>query len=178
MIFGIILSLIGCTLVGAGLYFIARDAFGKSPEPLDKVIYVISPYGLAASLFYYVFFWRDVDLTAIFAGFNSMGILADIFVNILIPFIILAGLFLSYFIIQNVWWRFFITMALVFILQTWLDIVWLTFDYSRSHSTPVKPGFPIVQWSCAVFIVALVSAVFMRKRNGLLKKETAPAASM
>ncbi|GEM_PF-2528618 len=165
MLFGVILSVICCGLILTGLIMITRNSIGRKPELLDRITYIIAPYGLAICMYYYIFFWRDVDIAAAFAGFAGMNIILDIVLNILIPAAILSFLFISFMAVRNIGWRIFTITFLAFFLLAWLNIVWLALDYSRNYSTSYKLGFPIVQWSGAVFVALLAFAVFERKRR-------------
>lgn len=165
MIFGIILSVICCFLILGALLKITQEARGKSPDWIDNVIYIVAPYGLAISAFYYVFFLRDIDMANVFAGFNSQNIFIDIILNIILPAAVLSFLCISYRVIAKVGWQFFVITALGFILLSWLYIISLTARFSSVEAPALKPEFPIVQWSCAVFVTALVIAVFERRRG-------------
>jgi len=170
MIFGIVLSVICCFLILGALLKITQESRGKNPDWRDNVIYIIAPYGLAISAFYYIFFWREVDMVSLFAGFNSQNIIVDVILNIILPASVLTFLTISYRVISKVGWQFFIITALGFILLSWLYIIALTARAPRSFSG-IKPEFPIVQWSCAVFLTALAIAIFERRREQPEKKE-------
>jgi hypothetical protein len=175
MIFGIILSVICCFLILYALLRIIQEARGKNADWRDNVIYIIAPIGLAVSAFYYIFFLRQVDLANVFVGFGSLNIFLDIILNIILPAAVLSFLCISYRVIMKVGWHFFIITALGFILLSWLYIISLTARLSSGYAPSVRPEFPIVQWSCAVFIVALVVAVYERRREPLSVEK--PAAS-
>lgn len=166
MIFGIIISVICCGLILAGLVMITRNSIGKKPELIDRITYIIAPYGLAICLYYYIFFWKNVDIAMAFSGLGNFNVFADILINIILPAAILSFLFISFQAVRNIGWRVFTITLLAFFLLAWLNIIWKTIDYNQSFGSAARPGFPIVQWSSAVFIALLVIAVFERRRKG------------
>lgn len=165
MIFGIIISVVCCGLILTGLIMITRNSIGKKPELIDRITYIIAPYGLAICLYYYIFFWKNVDIGVAFSGLGSINVFADILVNIILPAAILSFLFISFQAFRNIGWRVFTITLLTFFLLAWLNIIWKAIDFNQSFNGS-RPGFPIVQWSSAVFIALLVIAVFERKRKG------------
>jgi len=174
MVFGIILSIICCVLLLVALIKITLEARGKNADWSTNVIYFIAPYGLAISVFYYVFFWRAIDLAEMFAGFNTFNIFVDIIFNVILPAAILTALVLSYRMLDKVGWQFFIIAALLFILLCWLYVIIEVIGFSGMHSAGIKPPFPIVQWSCAVFIAALIVAISERRYKAEAKAAAGP----
>jgi len=166
MLFGVILSMICCGLIGFGIYFFTKMALGKKPESLDKIMYMIAPYGLAICMYYYIFHLREVDIAAAFVGFGTMNVILDIITNVILPAALLSILFVSFQMIQNIGWRFFVITILSFFLLAWLDITYKALDFSRNFGAAIRTDFPIVQWSASVFIALLVIAVSEHRRKG------------
>lgn len=162
--FGIFLSIFCCGVIGAGLFLNTRTALGKNPEAIDRILFMVAPYGLAVCVYYYIFFLRGVEMATVLSGSNSMGVIADILINVLLPAALLTLLFISFQMIKHVGWRIFSITVLTFFIIAWLHIIWLSIEYSRNYSAAVRPGFPIVQWSIAVFVALIVVTFTERKR--------------
>jgi hypothetical protein len=169
MSIGIFLSAICCILIGITLYFFSRDVISNKPVQWKKAIYLLAPYGLAISAYYYIFALHHDGTFNPFEDYASMSLVPDIILNIVLPVAILGFLVLSFRMTDKIILKLGIIIVLSFILFFWIDVFTDAISHARMRNTSVDRAYPLIQWSAAVFIVALAIAV-MDPRSRFGKK--------
>ena len=171
MNFGVIFAAACCCLIPIAAVRNVYDTLKNKPKWYEIVIYIVAPIGVAIGTYYYVFFVRQLDVVAIFSGDESPSVWSDLIFSFLIPTIILSGLFISYHLIKNVTWHFFVLTALGFIFLSWSYIIYETILYSQDFGPAQNPEFPNVLWAIAVFISGLIVALFEMRTEHLKRPE-------